>query len=223
MNNKTINITIEEGSWYFSYALNLKSVLKKMGFTVNIITDLNQIPNAFVNFLLSITKILKPEQIQKSNHNIVVHASNLPEGKGFSPMSWQILEGKNTIPLCLFEASEEVDEGDIYLRDTITLKGHELSNEWRHMLGNKVNEMCIKFIKNYKNLSPEKQQSKSNHKHYPRRRPNDSELSLNKTLAEQFNLLRIVDNKDYPAFFYKDNKRYILTINQDKRFNPHDE
>ena len=47
---------------------------------------------------------------------------------------------------------------------------------------------------------------------YRRRKPTDSKLNINKSLKEQFNLLRIVDNKKYPAYFeYKDQK-YILKI-----------
>jgi sialic acid synthase SpsE len=36
---------------------------------------------------------------------------------------------------------------------------------------------------------------------YARRRPHDSKLDTNKTTLEQFNPLRIVDNKRYPAYF----------------------
>ena len=33
-------------------------------------------------------------------------------------------------------------------------------------------------------------------------------------IFEQFNHLRIVDNNNYPAFFYKDDKKYILKIEE---------
>lgn len=45
---------------------------------------------------------------------------------------------------------------------------------------------------------------------YPKRSPKDSELDINKSLNEQFNLLRIASNEDFPAFFYKDGKKFIL-------------
>lgn len=38
---------------------------------------------------------------------------------------------------------------------------------------------------------------------YPKRSPKDSELDINKSLNEQFNLLRIASNEDFPAFFTK--------------------
>ncbi|WP_252365672.1 hypothetical protein [Campylobacter jejuni] len=50
---------------------------------------------------------------------------------------------------------------------------------------------------------------------YPKRSPKDSELDINKSLNEQFNLLRIASNEDFPAFFYKDGKKFILKIYPD--------
>ena len=47
---------------------------------------------------------------------------------------------------------------------------------------------------------------------YPRRKQKDNELNINKSILEQFNLLRVVDNKRYPAHFYVDNQKYILKI-----------
>ena len=35
---------------------------------------------------------------------------------------------------------------------------------------------------------------------------------INKTIKEQFNLLRIVNNQEYPAFFEIDGRKYKLTI-----------
>ena len=36
---------------------------------------------------------------------------------------------------------------------------------------------------------------------YPRRTPADSKLDIDKTIRDQFNLLRICNNQDWPAFF----------------------
>ena len=70
--------------------------------------------------------------------------------------------------------------------------------------------MIIKFLINIKNLKPIKQRGSSTV--YRRRTPNDSELNINKTLKLQFNLLRVVDNERYPAFFKHKNNKYILKV-----------
>ena len=43
---------------------------------------------------LSCSKLVKPEILARNRHNLVVHESDLPKGKGWSPMTWQVLEGK---------------------------------------------------------------------------------------------------------------------------------
>ena len=40
----------------------------------------------------------------------------------------------------------------------------------------------------------------------------DSLLDFNKTITEQFNLLRVVDNDKYPAFFENQGEKYFLKI-----------
>ena len=63
---------------------------------------------------------------------------------------------------------------------------------------------------NIKNLKPIKQTGHSSV--YPWRHPEDSELDINKAIKQQFNLLRVVDNEKYPAFFKYKNNRYIIKI-----------
>ncbi|MDR2645775.1 MAG: hypothetical protein LBC04_01160 [Holosporaceae bacterium] len=83
------------------------------------------------------------EYLALHKHNIVVHESLLPYGKGWSPVTWQILEGKGIIPFVLFEAVEEMDAGVVYIRDEIHLDGTELVEEIREKQGNKTIEMCM--------------------------------------------------------------------------------
>ena len=48
--------------------------------------------------------------------------------------------------------------------------------------------------------------------HYRRRRPADSQLDPERSLAEQVNLLRVVDNHRYPAFFHWRGRSYVLEV-----------
>ena len=44
---------------------------------------------------ISCTKIISKEGLLKNTSNIVCHPSDLPKGKGFSPIAWEILDGSN--------------------------------------------------------------------------------------------------------------------------------
>ena len=49
---------------------------------------------------------------------------------------------------------------------------------------------------------------------YRKRSPKDSEMDPEKSISEQFNLLRVVDNEAYAAFFRIGNRYYELRISE---------
>lgn len=205
-----ITILTDKTSWMNKYNAELAKKLAELGFCVKLINSQNELQNGTIAFFLSCFEVIKNGKLKLHKNNIVVHSSKLPDGKGWSPMSWQILEGKNKIPMTLFEANEQVDAGEIYLQDEITLNGTELLEEWQDILGKKIVEMCLSYVSNYGQIKPKKQVGKETF--YAKRTPKDSELNIIKTIKEQFNLLRIVDNEKYPAFFEMNGQKYKLKI-----------
>ena len=208
--DNNITILVDNDSWILPYAVQLCDELDKMGFTVKVVRDHALVGEGWINFMLGCMKITPEKILSRNQYNLVVHESELPQGKGFSPMTWQILEEKNEIPICLIEASERVDEGKIWIRDIIKLDGSELNREWRLKQGEKTIELCLRFIDEYEELEPEVQSGAGSF--YKKRGPADSELDIKKTIQEQFNLLRVIDNDNYPAYFLRDNKKYIIKI-----------
>ncbi len=164
-------------------------------------------------FILGYHKIIEKEYLKRHKHNIIIHESALPQGKGWAPLFWQILEGKDAIPFTMLEASDGIDKGDIYMQKILKLNGHELNKELRKKQAELTIEMCLEFLNNYEQYKNPKKQ-KGEESFYPKRTFKDSELNMNNTIEEQFNLLRIVDNDKYPAFFYKNGHKYKLTIDK---------
>lgn len=210
-----INIVVDNPkSWFNPFATRFIKKLKKDGHTVRLLRDFHDIKTCDITFLLSCGRIVTPEYLAKSRHTIVVHASRLPEGRGFAPSTWQVLKGKNEIPLTLFEAVEKFDSGLIYYVDTIKLEGHELLDEIQTLLGKKIVKMCEMFVycvdlDQVIGVKPEGEGS-----YYRKRVPEDSKLDISKSLRSQFNLLRVVDNEQYPAFFEYKGHKYILKISK---------
>lgn len=205
-----ILILTSPNQWFIPYAEQLQKKLPES----DLLYDHNEIAKVYdIVFILSYHKIIPLEQLEGNRHNIVIHASALPHGKGWAPMFWQVLEGKNEIPFTMFEASSGVDDGDIYMQDTLHLTGYELNDVLRDKQANFIIGMCIKFIDNYDNYKNAQEQS-GEESFYAKRSAKDSELDINKSIKEQFNLLRIVSNDDYPAFFEIDGHKYILKIEE---------
>jgi UDP-2,4-diacetamido-2,4,6-trideoxy-beta-L-altropyranose hydrolase len=210
----TITILSDDDSWINAHIPNFIINLKKMNSNNHIfwVHKVDDIPQGNICILLGCSQIIKKKNRQKNNNNIVVHESALPSGKGWSPLSWQIIEGKNSIPITLFEAEDKMDCGDIYLQDYMLFEGHELVEEIRTIQAKFSFNLCSNFINEYPTVLNNAKKQKGLSSYYKKRELTSSKLDLNKTLLEQFNLLRVVDNHKYPAYFEKENQVYKLKI-----------
>ena len=175
--NITIMIDVPD-SFLHKYAPAFIDKLRNSGHDVTFITDEKNIINGDLLFLLGCGTILSDEKLKYNEHNLVVHPSKLPEGRGSAALVWKILEGENRLFITLFEASTKLDRGDIYLQDYILLEGHELSDEIRYIQALKIFELVLKFIENYQFIKSKKQIGKGSF--YPKRTSKDSELDINK-------------------------------------------
>jgi methionyl-tRNA formyltransferase len=212
-NRKAVTILVDNDSWILPYAERLVQEIQQLGRDAELVRTAEAIREGWVCFLLGCVKIVEQQYLKRNYHNLVVHESDLPKGRGFAPMAWQILHGANSIPVCLLEASAgEPDAGDIWLRDSIELEGQEMLPVWRQLQGEKTIELCMRFVKKYDSLRPVKQTGEPSW--YKRRRPADSELDLYQSIKDQFNLLRIVDNQRYPAFFQISGNKILLNVEQ---------
>ena len=199
-------------SWYIKYAKQLVHEQKKNGHNAVLLNRHEDIEQGDILCLLACKKKFK--KLHLNRYNLVVHESDLPQGKGWSPLTWQVLEGKNKIPVTLFEAGQKVDSGKIYAQDFILLEGHELIDEIREKQGIITNNLILNFVNGLPKVKSYKQVGQETY--YPKRTPKNSELNINKSILEQFNLLRVVDNERYPSFFYKDGIKYVLKIHKEK-------
>ena len=203
-------VTDNEKSWFVPYGNKLLHKLTEAGHEVTYVFDSKKINAGDVCFLLSCVRLVPKSVLSLNKNNIVVHASDLPKGKGFSPLQWQVLHGQNKIPLTLFEVVEQADAGPYYLKETLYFDGTELLDEMREKMAAKIVDMCFHYIDKYRHLKPVEQSGEETF--YRRRTDADDELDIHKSIAEQFNHLRIGDNETYPLYFHYNNKKYFLKI-----------
>ena len=202
----------DEDSWFNSYLKNLKLDLLTSGHKIMHVHNESELKSADLCFYLSFSTIATKNTLQKFKHNLVVHSSNLPNGRGWSPLTWQILEGKKMITTSLFEAEEDVDRGKIYLQKDLEFSGFELLDELRMLQGNLIIGMCSEYIQTYPDVLLHAQVQDGEGSYYSRRRPVDSELNPDISIREQLNLFRVADNCNYPAYVEIDQHCYELWI-----------
>ena len=207
-----IAIVSDEGSWFEPFADRLRRELVSQRHEVTVLPHFDCAHSYELVFLLSCSELIPEAELKRNQHNLVVHASRLPQGRGWSPMTWQILEGASHFPVTLFEAVAAVDAGPVYLQREMYFDGTELVDDLRRVQGEATVALCLDFVKGYPRILAQAREQTGAESFYPRRRPADSRLDLDKTLREQINLLRVVDNERYPAFFEWKGQRYRLAV-----------
>ncbi len=211
-----ISILSDGATWSLPTIFKLQAHWLSQGYCVRWVDSPDKLIEGDVCYILSCSRILKKDILSLHKHNIVVHASDLPNGRGWSPMTWQILEGKHAVCVSLFEAVEKVDEGVIYKQHWIKLKGDELIDEWREKLSETTRSLCEAWIEEYPSSVRNAKPQIGEGSYYERRRPVDSRLDPDKSIKEQLNLLRVVDNSRYPAYVDIEEVRYFVSIRKAK-------
>lgn len=97
-------------------------------------------------FMLGCSKIVKESELSRFRHNLVVHESAVPYGRGWSPLTWQVLRGAAHVPVTLLEAAAEVDSGRVYRQEVLTLSGAELIDDLRLLQAEASMRLCSWFV-----------------------------------------------------------------------------
>lgn len=180
-------------------------------YDINLASNLSEVESGDILFLISCSVIVKKETRDEFLHTLVLHASDLPKGRGWSPHIWSVLNGEDSIVLSLLEAEDGVDTGNIWRKKKIQLDGSELFDEINNLLFDAELELIEWACENMKTCTPIPQLEKGV-SYYPKRGVGDSELDISKTIEEQFNLLRVCDLERFPAFFVINGKKYKVKI-----------
>jgi UDP-2,4-diacetamido-2,4,6-trideoxy-beta-L-altropyranose hydrolase len=210
----SIGVCTSRNSWINVYIPRLLLSWLSEGHRVTWVHDANDLLNGDICFYLGYGSIVKKTILKLFQNNLVVHESALPQGRGWSPLTWQILEKASNIPVTLFEAEEKIDSGAIYLQEIIRLSGDELIDELRNLQSEATINLCCEFVNKYPDLLEHSRAQSGEASYYPRRYEKDSQLDVDKSLREQFDALRVADNQRYPAWFEINDRKYTLHINK---------
>lgn len=160
-------------------------------------------------FLVSCTQFVEKAVRDRFKHVLVLHESDLPKGRGWSPVAWQILEGRDVITVSLIEAEDKIDAGRIWAQEDVYIPRSELATGISRIIWRAKKRLMIKALCG--KCAPRDQEGGATY--YKRRTPDDSRLDPHKTIAEQFDLLRICEPR-FPAFFDHRGHRYKVEVSR---------
>ena len=147
-----------------------------------------------------------PSAIFERYECIVFHMTDLPYGRGGSPLQNLIVRGLTATKLSALRVEVGLDTGPVYLKMDLSLSG--TAEEIFVRVNKLVGKMIVEIIQN--NLQPVPQEG-----HpvvFKRRKPEQSDMSGLEKLEEIFDYIRMLDADGYPrAYIEKGEFRYEFT------------
>lgn len=179
---------------------------------VELVRSKKELSGGDILFLISCAEIINSDDRAAYTSCLVLHASDLPIGRGWSPHIWQILEGKENITLSLLEAEDQVDSGHIWKKVNFRVSKDALWDEINRKLFESEIELIDFAVSEFERVIPTQQNIGIEPTYYPRRTPLDSRIDPELSLASQFNKIRVCDPKRFPAFFEMHGQKYKITL-----------
>lgn len=184
----------------------------KLNHHIELVQNTAQLSGGDLLFLVSCTEIITTKLRNKYQAALVLHASDLPKGRGWSPHIWDLLSGSEELTVSLIEAEDSVDTGAIMAQRKVKIPMHALWDEINDALFEAEISLIDLAVKDFKSLLPLAQPSEGNASYYPKRLPEDSRVETDQSIASLFNKIRVCDPNRFPAFFELHGKKYKIIL-----------
>lgn len=136
-----------------------------------------------------------PPSIWSQFECVVFHMTDVPYGRGGSPLQNLIAAGHDTTMLSALRCGEVLDAGPVYLKRSLALHGS--AEEIFQRADGVIEEMVVKLLEE----RPAPQPQSGPVTTFRRRGPKDSDLARVTTLKEWYDQIRMLDAEGYPHAF----------------------
>jgi methionyl-tRNA formyltransferase len=154
-------------------------------------------------------KVLK-EAAQDGNV-VVMHASDLPDGRGWAPIYHAFRERKTEYVLCAILAADEVDTGDIIVRARFAIEAGYTAPFLRELDKELSVLLIAKILENWPERAPVGVKQAASGRFRERRHPSDSKVDPSLRLVEMLPHLRGLEPTS-PAFFFYEDVKYLIEV-----------
>jgi methionyl-tRNA formyltransferase len=165
---------------------------------IDLLRSKNDLVGGDILFLISCSELISKQNRAKFKKTLVIHASDLPIGRGWSPHIWEIINGAEQITLSLLEAEDKVDSGDIWTKVKVKVPKAALYNQINVLIFDAELELMDFAVAKFYDIDPRKQFDDSP-TYWPKRTPKDSEIDIQKSISGQFDLIRVCDPERFPT------------------------
>jgi methionyl-tRNA formyltransferase len=142
----------------------------------------------------------------------VIHASDLPLGRGWSPHIWQLIGGAELLTLTLLEVANKVDSGDIWKKIKLQISRDALWDQINEVVFDAELQLISFAVEKFDEIEPQAQSTIVDPTYYSKRKPVDSMIDPRKSIEEQFDLIRVCDPDRFPAYFELRGFKYNIRV-----------
>lgn len=135
------------------------------------------------------------KEVYSIQRSVIFHMTDLPYGRGGSPLQNLILAGHKKTKLSAIVCDENLDAGDIYLKRDLALDG--TASEIYSRAAGVIREMVEEIV--LTNPTPEAQ--KGEVVEFRRRKPEESRLPETHTPEALYDFIRMLDAEGYPRAY----------------------
>ena len=147
-----------------------------------------------------------PDEILTDFQCVIFHMTDLPYGRGGSPLQNLIVRGKTATVISAIKCVKELDAGPIYLKMPLTLDG--TAKEILDRASTIIQQMIFKIVEGRGELKDQLGDVII----FKRRVSDDGDLSHLETTTQIYDYIRMLDADNYPcAFIEIDNFRLEFT------------
>lgn len=182
-----------KGSWYFADSPTSLSVL------------FDELDSIEYIFFLHWREIVPTEHLERYNC-VCFHMTDLPYGRGGSPLQNLILAGHKETQVCALQMTEVLDAGPVYLRKPLLLTGNA------QQIYERAAGISWDIIKEMIEANPVPEIQQGSPTHFKRRRPEQSKIPINLSNTELYDFIRMLDADGYPHA-YIDINGYRISFN----------
>lgn len=136
-----------------------------------------------------------PEQILSSFDCVCFHMTDVPYGRGGSPLQNLIVRGHTKTKLTALKMTEELDAGPVYSKRDLDLSGAA------HQIYSRASKLAWEMIAEIIRERPEPIPQAGEVTEFERRKPEESEVDWSKNPAELYDHIRMLDADSYPRAF----------------------
>lgn len=169
--------------------------------------------NADLFILAGYGKILKSNILAlPSIMTINLHAGQLPQMRGSSPLNWALIKGHHCFTISIIKVDEGIDTGDIIFESVFPISPTDTIADLHHLVNRNFPVMLLKVLEQIStNTITFRKQLIKDASYYPRRFSDDGFILFDMLTAKQIhNRIRAL-TEPYPcAFTYYKNRKVIL-------------